>query len=114
MFLNQRKKGVDAGLKSDLKNAATAAESFVTDNPTSTTALTAANLTTGGFQATTGNTVQVKGTAAAGYCIRASNAGATSATGGTNFWYYDSLAGGLSASTTAPTGGACAVTGTFA
>src|SRR6476646_10661113 len=36
VFLNQRKKGVDASLKSDLKNAATAAETFSTDNPTAT------------------------------------------------------------------------------
>src|SRR3954471_22328774 len=40
VFLNQRKKGVDAGIKSDLKNAATAAETYATDNPTSTTTLT--------------------------------------------------------------------------
>ena len=33
VFLNQRKKGVDAGLKSDLKNAATAAETYATDYP---------------------------------------------------------------------------------
>src|SRR4051812_23425886 len=35
-FLNQRKKGVDASIKSDLKNAATAAETYSTDNPTGT------------------------------------------------------------------------------
>src|SRR6478672_6389240 len=34
VFLNQRKKGVDASLKSDLRNAATAAETYSTDNPT--------------------------------------------------------------------------------
>ena len=34
VFLNQRKKGVDACLKSDLKNAATAVETYATDNPT--------------------------------------------------------------------------------
>ena len=33
VFLNQRKKGVDASLKSDLKNAATTVESWATDNP---------------------------------------------------------------------------------
>src|SRR3954470_10090209 len=33
VFLNQRKKGVDASLKSDLKNAATNVESWATDNP---------------------------------------------------------------------------------
>ena len=34
VFLNQRKKGVDASLKSDLKNAATHVETWTTDNPT--------------------------------------------------------------------------------
>ncbi len=33
VFLNQRKKGVDAGLKSDLKNAATAAETYIDRQP---------------------------------------------------------------------------------
>ena len=35
LFLNQRKKGVDAGLKSDLKSAATTVETYIVDNPTS-------------------------------------------------------------------------------
>src|SRR3954471_20916354 len=35
VFLSQRKKGVDASLKSDLKNAATNVESWATDNPSS-------------------------------------------------------------------------------
>ena len=33
VFLNQRKKGVDASLKSDLKNAATNVETWPRDNP---------------------------------------------------------------------------------
>ena len=33
-FLSQREKGVDASIKSDLKNAATAAETYTVDNPT--------------------------------------------------------------------------------
>ena len=41
VFLNQRKKGVDASLKSDLKNAATAVETWSTDNPTTATRLAA-------------------------------------------------------------------------
>ena len=32
MFLSQRQKGYDAGVKSDLRNAATAEESYLTDN----------------------------------------------------------------------------------
>ena len=33
IFLNQRQKAVDAGLKSDLKNAATTVETWIVDNP---------------------------------------------------------------------------------
>ncbi len=32
VFLNQRQKGYDAGIKSDLDNAATAEETYLTDN----------------------------------------------------------------------------------
>jgi type IV pilus assembly protein PilA len=32
VFLNQRKKGYDAGVKADVRNAATAEESYMTDN----------------------------------------------------------------------------------
>jgi type IV pilus assembly protein PilA len=35
VFLSQRQKGYDAGIKSDLRNMATAEESYLTDNPTS-------------------------------------------------------------------------------
>ena len=34
VFLNQRKKGYDAQAKSDLRNMATAEETYLTDNPT--------------------------------------------------------------------------------
>ena len=34
VFLNQRKKGVDASMKADLKNTATLAETIATANPT--------------------------------------------------------------------------------
>src|SRR5437667_2749577 len=34
VFLNQRQKGYDAQAKSDLRNAATAEETYLTDNPT--------------------------------------------------------------------------------
>ena len=33
IFLNQRKKGVDASLQSDVKNAATSVETWMVDNP---------------------------------------------------------------------------------
>jgi type IV pilus assembly protein PilA len=33
VFLNQRKKGVDASIKSDIKSLATAQETWIVDNP---------------------------------------------------------------------------------
>jgi type IV pilus assembly protein PilA len=101
VFLNQRKKGVDAGLKSDLKNGATAAETFTTDNPTSATTLTVANLTANGFVATTGNTVSVAGSPLAGYRICAFNPGATTSVSASTLMRYDSNAGGILAGTNA-------------
>jgi type IV pilus assembly protein PilA len=100
VFLNQRKKGVDAGLKSDLKNAATSAETYATDNPTAGSfgadaATAKTNLTTAGFKATTGNTVKVTGSPATGYQVCAYNAGASAATAVGTALKYDSQAGGL-------------------
>jgi prepilin-type N-terminal cleavage/methylation domain-containing protein len=103
VFLNQRKKGVEAGVKSDLTNAATAAETFGTDNPSSTTGLAMTDLGTGGFKGTKGNSVAVKGSPSAGYCIAAFNTGASTAVSAATAMKYDSMAGGLGAAT-----GACA------
>ena len=41
VFLNQRKKGYDAQAKSDLRNMATAEETYLTDNPTGYTSVLA-------------------------------------------------------------------------
>src|SRR6478735_12548701 len=71
LFLNQQKKGVDASMKSDLKNAATTVESWRTDNPTSAVNATASMA---GFTASNGNTVVVvPGTDVGSYCIKVSN-----------------------------------------
>src|SRR4051794_22899940 len=112
VFLNQRKKGVDASLKSDLKNAATNVESWATDHPSSpvlddavtgsgvSTALTATGALAG-FKASPGNTVRVEQVGTSGtvgqYIICAFNAGASDATDGTasHSLYYDSANGGL-------------------
>ena len=72
VFLNQRKKGVDASLKSDLKNAATAAETYGTDQPTfrvlrrkrfrdSARMTPSPNLASAGFKASPDNTVEITG-----------------------------------------------------
>ncbi len=47
VFLNQRQKGWDAAAKSDLKNMATAEETYLTDNDVYTSSLT--DLNTAGF-----------------------------------------------------------------
>ena len=96
VFLNQRKKGVDASLKSDLKNLATLEETWITDNPSAEGTVTAADLTD--FKKSNGTAqvvaVSIGNTGGAeGYCLRATNANST---GGTGKWfYYDSAAGGL-------------------
>jgi type IV pilus assembly protein PilA len=119
VFLNQRKKGVDASLKSDLKNAATTVETWATDFPStaivsSTTSATngtgaapdtgttgVADLVTDtaivGMKASTGNTITLlksAGTTGA-YCIYAFNPGASAATSATSQMVYSSQAGGL-------------------
>ena len=103
VFLNQRKKGVDASLKSDLKNAATLVETFITDNPTRTWA-DATEIDAAGFKITTGNVLAaVKEVTAAGvvgagatggYCIKITNTGSTTPLTG---FVYNSALGGLSA-----------------
>ncbi len=101
LFLNQQKKGVDAGLKSDVKSAATTIETWRTDNPTKAiTAQTVVFPASGtaatelaGFKASNGNTISIKpGTDVGSYCIDAkNNASSTPA----SFVKYDSALGGL-------------------
>src|SRR3954451_24415900 len=67
VFLNQRKKGVDASLKSDARNAANSVETWATDHPTSAIPdATLAPATAGasataleGFKSSAGNTVHL-------------------------------------------------------
>src|SRR4051794_9691818 len=100
VFLNQRKKGVDASLKSDLKNAATQVETWNTDNPNSAVLDAAAGagaLT--GFRASSGNTIKVKQVGTSGtvgvYKICGFNGGASSAVDTDNAMVYDTALGGL-------------------
>ena len=122
VFLNQRKKGVDASLKSDLKNAATNIETYLPDNPsaaippevvTGTGAPSSVTATTspvalGSMRVSNGNVVEVKPSATVGaYCIYAYNVGASGATGAATSMAYLSQSGGLS-STLQNAGGTCA------
>ena len=108
VFLNQRKKGWDSAVKSDLKNAATAQETYLTEKSYYT--LTEADLLAAGFKPSSdanyatsfaasfnidkvrdaaGNTVAAGGATAVGsYCM--SGVSRSSAT-----FYYDSAVGGL-------------------
>ncbi|WP_139977526.1 prepilin-type N-terminal cleavage/methylation domain-containing protein [Nocardioides litoris] len=102
VFLNQRKKGVDASMKSDAKNAATAVETWMTDNPTLATpsitlakgAAGADNTALAGFKSSTGNVVKLKpiGTEVGSYCIDVQNDGSTDSA---KFIVYNSKTGGL-------------------
>jgi len=89
IFLNQRQKGVDAGLKSDLKQVANEMESAFTDAQ--------AYPATVAIEGTTGNVftagVSVDGTA---YCVQAHNPKGT-ANLATNAYVYLSNDGGLQA-----------------
>jgi prepilin-type N-terminal cleavage/methylation domain-containing protein len=128
VFLNQRKKGVDASLKSDLRNAATQVETWATDNPslavvngssasgaastpdtgTAGAADVATDTSLVGFKSSTGNTVTlVKSAAIAGaYCIFAYNPGSSAAVDTTHQLAYVSQLGGLQS--TAPGAATCA------
>jgi type IV pilus assembly protein PilA len=100
VFLNQRQKGYDAGIKADLRNAATAEETYLTDFGIYTKTVTGTGLASEGFKfsnasdydSTAGQTITVKldGTNS-GYCMTAK-----SASGKT--WGYDSENGGLQTS----------------
>jgi len=104
VFLNQRRKGVDASLKSDLKNSATTIETWITDNPSTAILPTTADATatvagTGslaGVKVSPGNTITVlkSGTTGA-YCVFAFNGGASTAVDATHEYVYSSLGGGL-------------------
>ena len=105
VFLNQRKKGVDATLKSDLRNAAVVVETLAVDNPTalipnSTIWTTAAPATKIGYLAevtlSPGTAIWITRSTSnpyGGFCLQAYNPAASEATGDLRLMYY-SLKGG--------------------
>ncbi len=104
VFLNQRKKGVDAGIKSDLKQAANEMESYFTDGQIYPTTID--------IELTTGNNLSGKLDAAqasaVAYCISGYNAKGSHSTAA-NQYVYISNAGGLQSGATAAV--TCAMTG---
>ena len=135
VFLNQRKKGVNAGIKSDLKNAAIAVETWSTDFPSTAIVASATNASTtgagvataaapdggtvgqadvatdtaiAGFKASPGNTIKILPSAASlgGYCLFGWNAGASTNVAGATSLKYASLTGGLTTGTSDSTAAA--------
>ena len=94
VFLQQRKKGYDAAIKSDLVAAATAEETYLTDFNVYTNST--ANLVTSesfkfsaaGDYNNSSQTITIVPTSNHGYCMTA-----VAASG--NTWFYDSSNGGL-------------------
>ena len=95
VFLNQRHKAVDAGVKADVQPLAQTEETHYIDALAYTT--DADDLDARAGCRPRGNTILVA-VNADGYCIKG-----TSAQGSATVW-YDSTAGGLSVGPTAPTG----------
>jgi type IV pilus assembly protein PilA len=113
-FLNQKKKGYDAAVKSDLRQAADEMEATYTDTQVYATGITIKkspnDVVSVAVDTTSGSD---------GYCIKGSNPKGTAIGGSTgSFYWYDSRLGGFqqSPSASAPTGGTCASTtlGAFA
>jgi len=104
VFLNQRKKGWDAQAKADLKNMATAEETYLTDNGSYVAVAAAATgaLADNGFKASADTSEHVAKVSAAdassGYCLSVKSKSGT-------YWSYTSAnavpqATGTSANTT--------------
>jgi len=100
IFLNQRKKGVDASIKSDVKQFATQVETYYTDNqtyPASSSGWSAAgtDITVGSETVTVSDGNHLKYTLSGNtYVICGYNTKGT-ADAETNAFKYDSAAGGL-------------------
>ncbi len=93
VFLNQRQKGWDAAVKSDLRNAATAEETWLTEKSVYTSAV--ADLQTDGFKYSDGGNydagvakLTATNTAGDKYCLVAKSKSGTTFT-------YDSMSGGF-------------------
>ena len=117
VFLNQRKKGVDASLKSDLNAARIAVETWATDNPSLAISETTAELVTGG--AGTGALVGVKvspgnsinlvkhSTIMGAYCLGAHNPNSTQNLAAGTKMVYKSEAGVIANGTAANSAATC-------
>jgi type IV pilus assembly protein PilA len=99
VFLSQRQKGYDAAAKSDLRNMATAEESYLTDNNVYTNSV--ANLLTEGFNE---STASVNGWTATPDATQSASYVLTDCSRSNTEWTYTSTGG------TVAKGGACVFT----
>ncbi len=100
VFLSQRQKGWDAAVKSDLRNAATAEETYLTEQSTYTDVF--ADLTAKGFKQSDLGNYKVGNTAIVAtsdvgnaYCLTATSKSGTA-------FFYDSSVGGFTTKCQAP------------
>ena len=95
VFLNQRKKAVDASLKADIKSVSVAQETWLVDNPSAEGTLDPAQIAAAGFTQSPGNTLRISiNPTTGGYCIIGENA-ASSASPWPKTIIYDSKGGGF-------------------
>ena len=109
IFLNQRKKGVDASIKSDIKQFATQVETYYVDNQAYPTVLAATqaapgdDITIGTEKVTVSDNNELKYTVSGStFVICGSNTNGTANAIATKAFKYDSANGGLQ-----PTAGTC-------
>jgi prepilin-type N-terminal cleavage/methylation domain-containing protein len=105
VFLNQRKKGFEASEKSDLRTVANEMETYYTDFSTYPAPSGSSSLTIGSdtVKLSTGNTVSTLANGNNGFCLQMVSSKTN------KVWYYDSLNGGLTSSTSC----ASAAAGTY-
>ncbi len=89
VFLSQRSKAYDSAAKSDLRNAATAEEAYLTDADPAAYTIKLSDMTTNGFKESNNVVLTVKIDAGTGYCMTGNN------TNSTKWFLYDSQNGGL-------------------
>lgn len=112
IYLNQRKKALDASLKADIRHVANIAETLTIDDPTATnfgasyTAIRANFAAAGLKRSNPGNDLVISGTPQTGFCVRGFNPDSTAKDYYDCFW-WDSLKGGPQRRGGRPSGGAC-------
>jgi type IV pilus assembly protein PilA len=112
VFLNQRQKAVDSGIKSDLKTAADFEETWLVDHASAGYTSTATDFSGANVKFSSGDKIEVAvDSAGTSYCVRGSNANGSGGT--TKFFWYDSAGGGLQSGAPNSTYNANACAGTF-